>query len=106
MVVQVEDRTASSISATNLEQAIEAIEEITGPLAPDAYAHSFGDAQAPIILSTRKIRYLRPASIDSDPQVQVLFFKTSLSTGWDCPRAEVMMSFRGAHEDTGIAQLV
>lgn len=106
LVVQVEDRTATAITATDLEQAIEAIEEITGPLAPDAYAHSFGDAQAPIVLSTRKIRYLKPSAIDSDPQVQVLFFKTSLSTGWDCPRAEVIMSFRGAQDDTGIAQLV
>ncbi len=30
----------------------------------------------------------------------------SLSTGWDCPRAEVMMSFRRAHDHTYIAQLL
>lgn len=106
MVVQVEDKTASSISATDIEQAIEAIEEVTGPLSPDAYAHSFGDAPAAITLNSRRLRYLRPADIDADPQVTVLFFKTSLSTGWDCPRAEVIMSFRGAQDDTLIAQLV
>ena len=30
----------------------------------------------------------------------------ALTTGWDCPRAEVMMSFRKARDETLIAQLV
>lgn len=30
----------------------------------------------------------------------------SLTTGWDCPRAEVMMSFRKANDHTLIAQLI
>jgi type III restriction enzyme len=106
MVVQVEDKTSAAISATDLEQAIEAIEEVTGVLSPDAYAHSFGDAPAAINLKTRRLRYIRPADIDDDPELTVVFFKTSLSTGWDCPRAEVIMSFRGAQDDTAIAQLV
>lgn len=38
--------------------------------------------------------------------MKVVFFKTALSTGWDCPRAEVMMSFRKAKDATFIAQLV
>jgi type III restriction enzyme len=32
--------------------------------------------------------------------------KTNFSTGWDCPRAEVMMSFRRAEDHTYIAQLL
>src|SRR5689334_23855465 len=44
--------------------------------------------------------------IHDDPDVRVVFFKTSLNTGWDCPRAEVMMSFRAATDSTYIAQLV
>ena len=36
----------------------------------------------------------------------LFFFKTNLSTGWDCPRAEVMMSFRHAEDHTYIAQLL
>lgn len=107
LVVQVEDKTADSISATDLEQAIEAIEEILGPQHPDAFAHSFGDAPAPVAISgARRLRYIKPVDIDSDPNVRVVFFKTSLSTGWDCPRAEVMMSYRVAKESTLIAQLV
>lgn len=84
LVVQVEDKTADSVTATDLEQAIDAIEEITGQLHPDSYAQCFGDAPAPVIAGSRKVRYLRPADIDEDPQVTVVFFKTSLSTGWDC----------------------
>lgn len=106
LVVQVEDKTADSITATDLASAIDAIEEVTGHLNPDSYAHCFGDAPAPITVGSRRIRYLRPADIEADPQVTVVFFKTSLSTGWDCPRAEVIMSFRTARDSTFIAQLV
>jgi type III restriction enzyme len=54
----------------------------------------------------RELRYLAPADVDADPEVRVIFFKTALNTGWDCPRAEVMMSFRTANDATLIAQLV
>ena len=37
---------------------------------------------------------------------ELSFFKTALSTGWDCPQAETMMSFRKAIDSTYIAQLV
>jgi NAD-dependent deacetylase len=37
---------------------------------------------------------------------KVVFFKETLSTGWDCPRAETMMSFRRAVDYTYIAQLL
>ena len=52
------------------------------------------------------MRYLAPSEIQNDCSVRVVFFKTSLNTGWDCPRAEVMMSFRAAADSTYIAQLV
>ena len=35
-----------------------------------------------------------------------MLFKENLSTGWDCPRAETMMSFRTARDATYIAQLL
>lgn len=107
LVVQVQDKSGDSISATDLNQAIELIEEVLGPQHPDAFAHSFGDAPAPLSVDgSRRLRYLKPADIDADPEVRVVFFKTSLSTGWDCPRAEVMMSFRTARQSDAIAQLV
>lgn len=106
MVVQVEDKTGESITATDIEHAIETIEEVTGVLHPDSFAHCFGDAPAPIIAGLRRVRYIKPSDVHDDPQVAVVFFKTSLSTGWDCPRAEVIMSFRSAKDADSIAQLV
>ena len=97
---------ANSITATDVEQAIATIEEVLGPQNPDSYAHSFGDAPATATFGLRSLRYIKPADIQSDPQVSVVFFKMSLSTGWDCPRAEVVMSFRVAEDDDYIAQLV
>ena len=36
----------------------------------------------------------------------MVLFKEALTTGWDCPRAEVMLSFRSAQDYTYIAQLI
>jgi hypothetical protein len=38
--------------------------------------------------------------------VRVLIAKDAISTGWDCPRAEVMVSFRAATDKTHITQLL
>ncbi len=39
-------------------------------------------------------------------RVRVLIAKDAISTGWDCPRAEVMVSFRPAKDRTHITQLL
>lgn len=106
MVVQVADKSASRPTATPLDQAMSAIEAVLPePLPPEAYAHSFDDGIA-LDYGPRTIRYVRPSAISGDPELRVVFFKTALSTGWDCPRAEVMMSFRKAVDATYIAQLI
>ena len=38
--------------------------------------------------------------------IRVLFAKEAISTGWDCPRAEVIFSMRSHQDDTYIAQLI
>lgn len=105
LTVQVADATTSSISGTDLAQAIACIEDLSGTLPAHALAHAFQDKGA-LDIGGRQIRHLPPSEIAADPDVQVVFFKTSLTTGWDCPRAEVMMSFRTAADATNIAQLV
>lgn len=116
MLVQVEDTSDDSRkqghhSDTDLAEAIGVIKnEISssGANSPDhVFAHAFQDGKGLEIdgLSGR-LRGLAPSDIDSDDDVRVVFFKTALNTGWDCPRAEVMMSFRAAQDVTNIAQLV
>ena len=46
------------------------------------------------------------SDIADNKKIRVVFFKENLSTGWDCPRAETMMSFRHAQDATYIAQLL
>ncbi len=105
-MVQVQDRRgAGEVTATELTEAIQAIEAEVDGLGPSAFAHAFPDAGV-LELAGRKVRHLAPADIDRDPHVLVVFFKESLNTGWDCPRAEVMMSYRPALDATYIAQLV
>jgi len=51
------------------------------------------------------IRKLEASRIQESPDAKVVLFKTALSTGWDCPRAEVMMSFRRAEDPTASPSL-
>ncbi len=107
LVVQVEDAPSNRKSATktDLEKAIDIIEQVTGALRDDELAHSFQEETA-IAAGTRSIRHIPASAIQNDPTAKVVFFKRSLTTGWDCPRAEVMMSFRRAVDHTAIAQLI
>ena len=52
------------------------------------------------------IPHVEPSEITDDRRIKVVLFKENLSTGWDCPRAETMMSFRHAEDATYIAQLL
>lgn len=105
LIVQVEDATAGRTSRTDIAEALSALTEELMPVSPDAFAHSFQEA-GDLTVGGRSIRHIAPSQIEADPRVRVVFFKTSLNTGWDCPRAEVMMSFRRAVDATLIAQLV
>jgi type III restriction enzyme len=108
LVVQVADAASDQeLSATDLDAAISAVREVADDRVADdrAFAHAFG-SQLDEEVGGRALRYLAPADIDRDPDVRVVLFKTSLNQGWDCPRAEVMMSFRRHGDATLIAQLV
>jgi len=68
-------------------------------------SHCFQD-QADLQISGHIIRKVEASRIQDTGEIKVVLFKTALSTGWDCPRAEIMMSFRRAQDPTSIAQLV
>jgi hypothetical protein len=52
------------------------------------------------------VPHIAPQRVQDDTHVRVLIAKDAISTGWDCPRAEVMISFRPAQDETYIAQLL
>ena len=106
MLVQVENGTAGRISNTDLADCISKIESRVGtPFKDGEIVHAFG-SKGNLEINGRKIPYVEPASIAGNRDIKVVFFKDSLSTGWDCPRAETMMSFRRASDSTYVAQLL
>ena len=91
LVLQVPDKASKS----KLSELVEVIESEWPGLGPHAIAHVFGEHEA-IELSTRTLRWVHPESIQSDTDIRVVVSKTAISTGWDCPRAEVLYSERPA----------
>ena len=106
LVVQVEDSAAKGqVSETDIAAAIAILRNEMVSLPGDTLAHAFQEGVT-LQIGGEEVRYIAPSEIQNDRDVRVVFFKSSLNTGWDCPRAEVMMSFRAAADSTNIAQLV
>lgn len=106
-VIQVENKQGNRISATDLDECIRVIEERTGEIFTEGQVvHSFGETASTLVINGLNVPYAEPARIADDKKIKVVFFKETLSTGWDCPRAETMMSFRHATDYTYIAQLL
>ena len=52
------------------------------------------------------VQYISPERVQESDWIRILIAKDAISTGWNCPRAEVMISFRPANDETHIAQLL
>lgn len=52
------------------------------------------------------VEWIEPQRVQETTSVRVLIAKDGISTGWDCPRAEVLLSFRSAKDHTHITQLL
>lgn len=105
LIIQVQDGSSDGLSRTNLDEVIATIEKETGPIDPAEIAHCF-EHDAPLVAHGVLIRKIDPSRIQEETSIKFVLFKMALTTGWDCPRAEVMMSFRTAQDDTLIAQLI
>ena len=101
LVVQVPNKPSDEL----LLSAFESIRETWPELGPEAMAHVFGD-HAAIEIGGFTIPHVSPESVQDRTDIRVLFAKDAISTGWDCPRAEVLVSFRPAQDETHITQLL
>ncbi len=107
LLIQVQNGSGSTISATDLDDCIQKVEERCGiKFQEGEVVHAFGQTGSTLIINGLNVPYVEPSAIAEDKRIKVVFFKESLSTGWDCPRAETMMSFRHATDATYIAQLL
>ena len=102
LIVQVEDRiTAETLGALRSE-----ILRALPDLDPDvAFANVFGE-HADVETPQGTVPYVKPEEVSDSASIRVLFAKDAVSTGWDCPRAEVIWSRRRRVDATYIAQLL
>ncbi|MGB2710833.1 MAG: DEAD/DEAH box helicase family protein [Conexibacter sp.] len=101
LVVQVPNTPSNEL----LSAAVTTIRDAWPDLPHDAIAHVFGEHSA-LELGGDVVPHVRPETVQDRPHIRVLFAKDAISTGWDCPRAEVLVSFRSATDQTHITQLL
>lgn len=108
LVIQVQNSTGeNNISATDLNDCVQKVEERCNVRFQEGeVVHTFGQTSSALNINGLNVPYVEPSAIAEEKRIKVVFFKESLSTGWDCPRAETMMSFRRATDATYIAQLL
>ena len=106
LVVQVAQGSGGALSDTNLEDVLAKIEEKVGThFKAGEVVHCFGEGTT-VELNGLNVPHVKASEIAGDHKIKVVLFKEALSTGWDCPRAETMMSFAVRHDPTYIAQLL
>lgn len=101
LVVQVAD----TPSEADLARVLDAIDDEWPGLAPDAVAHVFG-THTDLMVGQQSVSYIAPQRVQDATYVRVLLAMEAISTGWDCPRAEVLVSFRPRSDATYIHQLL
>jgi type III restriction enzyme len=89
----------------DIGRALETIFQHWPELTETSVAHVFGE-HTTHTFGKYSVPYIQPQRVQDDTWVRVLIAKDAISTGWDCPRAEVMISFRPASDQTYIAQLL
>lgn len=105
-VIQVAAGSGDKVSNTDLDDVIAKIEERIGDtFKENEVVHTFGST-GDLTIHGLNVPHIDPSEIADDRRIRVVLFKENLSTGWDCPRAETMMSFRHAEDATYIAQLL
>lgn len=101
LVVQVQNKPASA----EMTEVLGAIFGSWDGLRDENVVNTFGEHTA-ISAGGHTIAYMAPQEIQDDKSVRVVLCKDAISTGWDCPRAEVLVSLRRAEDYTYIAQLI
>lgn len=103
LVMQVVD----GISDADLKRLCEQVVRKLPDLDPQvAFAHVFGTHRDIMPGGGYFIPYVEPELVADMRSIQVLFAKEAVSTGWDCPRAEVIFSQRRRSNPTYITQLI
>ncbi len=101
LVVQVPNKP----STNDVAGLLDAIYDAWPDLKDDAVANVFGE-HAEETYGKHAAPYIAPQDVQEATHVRVLLAKDAISTGWDCPRAETLVSLRPAKDRTHITQLL
>lgn len=101
LVVQVPNKP----SAAAITSLLDTIHDEWNELPADAVANVFGE-HTDEKYGNYVVPYIAPQDVQDASHVRVLLAKDAISTGWDCPRAETLVSLRAAKDRTHITQLL
>lgn len=101
LVVQVEDKPTERMLC---EYVNTILDEWPG-LQPSNIVHVFG-THSTAKAGEHAIRWCPPEDIQDRADVRVVLCLTAITTGWDCPRAEVLVSMRVARQQDLITQIM
>ena len=101
MVLQV----PNTPNPTELGRALDSIFQEWPELPESSVAHVLGE-HINLTFGRHVVPHISPERVQESSSVRVLIAKEAISTGWDCPRAEVLVSFRASVDHTHITQLL
>lgn len=114
MVVQIPNKAAGESETAKGRQEEEAlilhvlntIRQGWPDLPADGVAHVLGESRGAISAGPYVIPRVEPQDVQGKTHIRVLIAKDAISTGWDCPRAEVLLSLRPGKDPTYVTQLI
>ncbi|MGP3924749.1 DEAD/DEAH box helicase [Streptomyces sp. 8N616] len=101
LVVQIEDKP----SAKDLAEVVGTVLEEWPGISAANIAHTFASHSLEKV-GIHHIAYCPPEDIEGRQDIRVVLCKTAITTGWDCPRAEVLVSMRVAKDVDLITQIM
>ena len=104
LCIQVEDGDVNQLTNTDLVSLRQQIENCGLNLA-GRICNCFGEHEE-ISIGDLAVPYVPPSEIHEREDILVVLFKQAIVTGWDCPRAEVLISFRSSADYTVVSQLI
>lgn len=103
MVVQVKDHVKEE---ELVDYALQIADNIPSISNTESFAHNITGISGVVDMNGVKIHQVDPSDVQDDTRVKVFFVKESAAVGWDCPRAEVLLSYRPHSDDDYILQMI
>lgn len=114
MVVQIPNKSAGESETEKGQREEEALIHLVletirahwPDMPADGIAHVLGESRGAITVGSYVIPRVEPQLVQGQSHIRVLIAKDAISTGWDCPRAEVLVSLRPGKDPTYVTQLI